>query len=98
MVRVEAEGLAEARFRKAVGRDCVRGAHRVRVQCVAVHGPPEAGGLGGLQRFYVPHYVMNKAELLPRMRVLYTVERSASAIRRCRGKWSMWTGGGCGPG
>ena len=39
-------------------------------------GPPEAGGLGGLQRFYVPHYVVNKAALLPKMRVLDTVERS----------------------
>lgn len=39
-------------------------------------GPPEAGGLSGLQRFYVPHYVANQAKLLPKMRVLYTVDRS----------------------
>jgi len=39
-------------------------------------GPPEAGGLSGLQRFYVPHYVANQAALLPKMRVLYTVDRS----------------------
>ena len=39
-------------------------------------GPPEAGGLGGLQRFYVPHYIVNEAKLFPKMRLLYTVERS----------------------
>lgn len=39
-------------------------------------GPPEAGGLSGWQRFYVPHYVANQAALLPKMRVLYTVDRS----------------------